>query len=197
MDVTEDGRRTMSARRRRNRRRYYAYEISSVLLYGLFLFLVCLAVIFFVAQKTVVDGSSMSPTLEDGDNLIVDKPSYRFTDPKRYDIVVFHYPEGENSYYIKRIIGLPGETVLIEDGRIYINGVLLEEDYGNALMENSGRANSPVTLGEDEYFVLGDNRNVSSDSRDPAVGNVSRDQIVGKAFVCIYPFDRLGFLRHQ
>ena len=93
MDVTEDGRRAMSARRRRNRRRYYAYEISSVLLYGLFLFLVCLAVIFFVAQKTVVDGSSMSPTLEDGDNLIVDKLSYRFTDPKRYDIVVFHYPE--------------------------------------------------------------------------------------------------------
>ena len=197
MDMTEGEKRPMSARRKRNRRRYYAYEISSVLLYGLFLFLICLAMIFFVAQKTVVEGSSMSPALEDGDNLIVDKLSYRFTEARRYDIVVFQYPEGENSYYIKRIIGLPGETVLIEDGQVYINGELLGENYGAKPMENPGRANSPVTLGEDEYFVLGDNRSVSADSRDPAVGNVSREQIVGKAFVCIYPFDRLGFLRHQ
>ena len=197
MDVTEDGRRTMSARRRRNRRRYYAYEISSVLLYGLFLFLVCLAVIFFVAQKTVVDGSSMSPTLEDGDNLIVDKLSYRFTDPKRYDIVVFHYPEGENSYYIKRIIGLPGETIQIVDGKIYIDGEVLEEDYGKEVMEESGRASQPIVLGDDEYFVLGDNRNNSKDSRVESVGNIKRSDIIGRAWVRIFPFDTFGVLKHK
>ncbi len=195
--MTREEKSAMSAGRRRNRRRYYAYEIGSTFVYGLLLFLVCLAVIFFVAQKTVVEGGSMLPTLADGDNLIVDKLSYRFTEPRRYDIIVFHYPEEEDSYYIKRVIGLPGETVLIEDGQIYIDGVLLEENYGNAPIENPGRAISLITLGEDEYFVLGDNRKVSADSRDPAVGNVSRDQIVGKAFVCIYPFDRIGLLRHQ
>lgn len=187
----------MSERRRRNRRRYYAYEIISTLIYLVLIYLLCVGVIRYVGQKTVVDGTSMSPTLEDGDNLIVDKLSYRFTEPKRFDIIVFRYLYKENSYYIKRVIGLPGETVQIADGYVYINGELLSEKYGNEVMVNPGRAIQPVTLGPDEYFVLGDNRNVSSDSRDPLVANVAREQIVGKAFLCIYPFDRLGFLRHQ
>lgn len=187
----------MSARRRRNRRRYYAYELFSLILYMVLIYVLCVGMIRYVGQKTVVEGSSMLPTLTDGDNLIVDKLSYRFSEPKRFDVIVFRYLYKEDSYYIKRVIGLPGETVQIRDGLIYINGELLEEDYGNAPMENPGRAIQPVTLGPDEYFVLGDNRNVSSDSRDSLVANVGKEQIVGKAFICIYPFDHFGLLRHQ
>ena len=109
-----------------------------------------------------------------GDHLIVDKISYRFRDPKRYDIVVFPYRYAENTYYIKRIIGLPGETVQITDGYVYINGALLDEHYGNAVMNNPGLAAEPVTLGPDEYFVLGDNRNNSQDSRSANVGVIHR-----------------------
>jgi signal peptidase I len=130
-------------------------------------YLLCAGVVRYLGQKTLVDGSSMSPTLEDGDVLIIDKISYRFREPQRFDIVVFRYLYKENSYYIKRIIGLPGETVQIKDGKIYIDGQLLEEDFGNAEIKKPGRANQPITLGKDEYFVLGDNRNISSDSRDP------------------------------
>ena len=192
------GRRSsLSARRRRNRRRYYRYEILSFLAMLAVVYLVCVGLVRYVGQKTVVDGSSMSPTLEDGDVLIVDKLSYRLREPERFDVVVFQYLYKEDSYYIKRIIGLPGETVQIIDGEIYIDGALLEEDFGNASMTNPGRANQPITLGPDEYFVLGDNRNISSDSRDPSVANVAREQIVGRAFVCVYPWSRMGFLQHD
>ena len=187
----------MSERRRRNRKRYYRYEAITFLVMLVVVYMVCAGVVRYVGQKTLVDGSSMSPTLEDGDVLIVDKLSYRFREPERFDIVVFRYLYKENSYYIKRIIGLPGETVQIKDGQIYIDGKLLEEDFGNALMTNPGRANQPITLGSDEYFVLGDNRNVSSDSRDPSVANVAAEQIVGRAFVCISPWEHVGFLKHE
>ena len=187
----------MSERRRRNRKRYYRYEAITFLVMLVVVYVVCVGVVRYVGQKTLVDGSSMSPTLEDGDVLIVDKLSYRFREPERFDIVVFRYLYKENSYYIKRIIGLPGETVQIKDGQIYIDGKQLEEDFGNALMTNPGRANQPITLGSDEYFVLGDNRNVSSDSRDPSVANVAAEQIVGRAFVCISPWEHVGFLKHE
>lgn len=187
----------MSDRRRRNRRRYYRYETITFLIMLAVVYLVCVGVVRYVGQKTLVDGSSMSPTLEDGDVLIVDKLSYRFREPERFDVVVFRYLYKENSYYIKRIIGLPGETVQIKDGLIYIDGQLLEEDFGNAVMTNPGRANQPITLGADEYFVLGDNRNISSDSRDPSVANVAMEQIVGRAFVCVSPWEHVGFLRHE
>lgn len=187
----------MSERRRRNRKRYYRYEAITFLVMLVVVYMVCAGVVRYVGQKTLVDGSSMSPTLEDGDVLIVDKLSYRFREPERFDIVVFRYLYKENSYYIKRIIGLPGETVQIKDGQIYIDGKQLEEDFGNALMTNPGRANQPITLGSDEYFVLGDNRNVSSDSRDPSVANVAAEQIVGRAFVCISPWEHVGFLKHE
>jgi signal peptidase I len=134
----------------------------------------------------------MYPTLEDGDNLLIDKISYRFQEPERFDIIVFRYPHARDTYYIKRIIGLPGETVLIQDGQIYINGELLEDPYGAEPMENPGRAYRQITLGPGEYFVLGDNRNVSSDSRDSSVGNVTTEQIVGKVFLRIYPWKQMG-----
>ena len=154
--------------------------------------------IHFVAQRTDVNGTSMVPTLEDGDQLIADKVTYRFRDPERFDIIIFPYQYAEKTYFIKLIIGLPGERVRIdEQGKIYINGKVLEEHYGLEQMVNPGLAAEEITLGDDEYFVLGDNRNVSEDSRYPDVGNIKRKDIIGRAWLRIYPFSRFGILKHQ
>ena len=174
-----------------------AGEILSFLLYVVVVVGITFLIIHYVGQRTYVSGSSMENTLSDGDNLIVDKITYRFSDPKRYDIIVFPYQYEENTYFIKRIIGLPGETVQIVDGIIYIDGEALQESYGREVMKNSGLAADPVTLGEDEYFVLGDNRNASTDSRDPSVGKIPRDRIIGRAWVRIWPLSKIGILRHQ
>lgn len=155
-------------------------------------------IVTYVGQRTRVSGSSMETTLSDGDNLIVDKISYRFRDPERYDIIVFPYQYEENTYYIKRIIGLPGETIQIIDGFVYINGEYLATDiYGNEIMESANIAGQPIHLGEGEYFVLGDNRNHSSDSRDPNVGVLQREDLIGRAWVRIYPFEDMGVIRHE
>lgn len=172
-------------------------EIISTGLYLLVVVALTFLFVQYVGQRTHVNGDSMNNTLEDGDNLIVDKISYRFRDPERFDIIVFPYQHQEDTYYIKRIIGLPGETVQIEDGVIYINGEILEESYGKEVMRSAGVASQLIELGEDEYFVLGDNRNNSSDSRDPSVGNIKEDDIVGRAFIRIWPFDKFGVLKHQ
>ena len=177
-------------------------EILSWVFYIAFVLVLTWVIITFVGQRTRVDGRSMMNTLHDGDNLIVEKLSYRFSDPKRFDIIVFP-PTGKKEYYIKRIIGLPGETVQIdENGNIYINGELLEENYGAETIQNPGRAAKPITLGDDEYFeghyfVMGDNRNNSKDSRSEEVGNVKRSQIIGRAWLRIWPLNKFGLLKHQ
>lgn len=173
-------------------------EILSTSLYLLIVLVATFLVVTYVGQRTKVMGSSMEPTLSDGDNLIVDKISYRLEDPQRYDIIVFPFRYKEKTYYIKRIIGLPGETVYIdENGLIYIDGEVLKESYGKEIIADPGRAFEPVTLGEDEYFVMGDNRNNSSDSRDPVVGNIHRNELIGKAWMRIWPFDKVGMIKHQ
>lgn len=157
-------------------------------------------VITFVGQRTEVEGASMENTLHNGDNLIVDKLSYRFHDPERFDIIVFPFQFQDNTYYIKRIIGLPGETVqIMDDGSICINGEKLEENYGMEVIkpETIGRAAEPIELGDDEYFVMGDNRNNSSDSRTDMVGNITRENIIGKAWLRIWPVSDFGVLQHQ
>ena len=157
-------------------------------------------VITFVGQRTEVEGASMENTLHNGDNLIVDKLSYRFHDPERFDIIVFPFQFQDNTYYIKRIIGLPRETVqIMDDGSIYINGEKLEENYGMEVIkpETIGRAAEPIELGDDEYFVMGDNRNNSSDSRTDMVGNIKRENIIGKAWLRIWPVSDFGVLQHQ
>ena len=126
-----------------------AGEILSFLLYVVVVVGITFLIIHYVGQRTYVSGSSMENTLSDGDNLIVDKLTYRFSDPKRFDIIVFPYKYEENTYFIKRIIGLPGETVQIVDGIIYIDGEALQESYGREVMKNSGLAADPVTLGEE------------------------------------------------
>lgn len=172
-------------------------EILSTAVYLLAVVAVTFLFVQFVGQRTHVNGDSMNVTLEDGDNLIVDKLSYRFKDPERFDIIVFPYQYQEKTYYIKRIIGMPGESVQIIDGMVYIDGEMLDESYGKEVMEYAGVASETIELGEDEYFVLGDNRNNSSDSRDPSVGNIHKDQIIGKAFLRIWPLNKFGILKHQ
>lgn len=154
-------------------------------------------IITFVGQRTRVSGHSMEATLHDGDNLIVDKLSYRFREPERFEIIVFPYRYEENTYYIKRIIGLPGETVQVMDGYVYINGKKLEESYGLEKMKEAGIAAKPIKLGADEYFVLGDNRNHSSDSRDPSVGVLHRKELMGRAWVRIWPLGSFGVISHE
>ena len=173
-------------------------EIFSTIFYILLVLFGTWVLITFVGQRTSVSGSSMEPTLHHGDQLILDKLSYHFSEPERFDIIVFPFQYEEKTYYVKRIIGLPGETVQIDlSGNIYINGEILEEDYGLEPISFPGLAQEPITLGEDEYFVLGDNRNNSSDSRDPSVGNIKRDDIMGKAWVRIWPLNKFGVLKHQ
>lgn len=155
-----------------------------------------LLIVTFIGQRVMVDGRSMEDTLQDRDNLICDKISYRFKEPERFDIVVIYPTEAKDARWIKRIIGLPGEEVRIDsEGNIYINGEILEENYGKEVIQDPGMAVQTIKLGEDEYWVMGDNRNHSSDSR--VIGPVPKERIIGKAFLRIYPFSKFGLIKHQ
>ena len=170
-------------------------EAFSTALYFLSVFAITAFVLKYVGQRSVVDGNSMNNTLYNGESLWVNKFTYRFNDPERFDIVVFPFEYSEDTYFIKRIIGLPGETVRIdEEGNIYINREILEENYGLEVIrpENRGRCVEEVVLGEDEYFVMGDNRNDSLDSRFPAVGNLKKEDFVGKAVFRLFPLSHMG-----
>lgn len=172
-------------------------ELAGWLLYIVLIIAFTWFVVTFVGQRTEVSVSSMETTLSDKDQLIVDKMTYRFRDPKRYDIVVFPYQYQDNTYYIKRIIGLPGETVQILSGMVYIDGMRLDEHYGNEMMENPGIAEEPLTLDENEYFVLGDNRNNSSDSRASDVGLIHRKDLIGRAWIRVWPLSQIGVIHHE
>ena len=166
------------------------------------LIVVCVYVVpKYVIQRTVVSGESMEDTLHDAERLLIDKISYRFTDPKRYDIIVF-YPKGRDvdEYYVKRIYGLPGETIQIKGNDIFINGEKIDDPYAKDSMSTGGIANEPYTLGKDEYFVLGDHRSVSQDSRftpetsndKNAPGPVKFENISGKVILRIWPLSKFG-----
>ena len=170
-------------------------ELGGWLLYILIIIGLTYLIITFVGQRTRVSGSSMETTLSNGDNLIVDKLTYHFKEPKRYDIIVFPYKYEENTYYIKRIIGLPGETVQIKNGSVYIDGEALKAENGLGDATIAGVAEYPVELGEDEYFLLGDNRESSEDSRFSGIGNIKRENLIGRVWLRFQPFSRLGFVR--
>ena len=165
---------------------------------------IVVAVVVFVEQVIVINARIPSPSMENtimtGDQIFGNRLSYVKSDPQRYDIVIFYYPDDEKQKFIKRVIGLPGETVqIMDDGSIYINGEKLEENYGMEVIkpETIGRAAEPIELGDDEYFVMGDNRNNSSDSRTDMVGNIKRENIIGKAWLRIWPVSDFGVLQHQ
>lgn len=166
----------------------WIFDIAVVLI-------IAFALVHFIGEKTSIIGESMSPTLENDDVVIINKFIYEVSSPDRNDIVVFK-PFGNEKlhYYIKRVIGLPGETIQITDGKIYIDGELLEENVNVDVINNPGLAGNPITLGVDEYFVLGDNRNNSEDSRFAEIGNVNINDIAGKAWFRISPKSKIGFI---
>lgn len=167
--------------------------VFEIVTYLLILFLCIKIIPEYIVQHTIVDGPSMEDTLQDRDHLIVEKISYRLDKLNRFDIIAF-YPYGKEieDYYIKRIIALPGETIQIKGSDIYINGEVLEENYGKDPITYAGIAAEPITLGEDEFFVLGDNRTVSFDSRSAEVGIVKKEQIGGRAILRIWPLSEFG-----
>ena len=152
---------------------------------------IILPIRYYVIQPFFVLGASMEPNFENGDYLIIDEISYRFNKPQRGDVIVFKYPNNPKQYYIKRIIGLPGEIITISDEKIVIknkanpDGFALEEDYLSGVETNG---NISTTLGFDEYYVLGDNRGASSDSR--MWGALKEEFVVGRALLRAYPFDK-------
>ncbi len=155
-------------------------------------------IVFYALEKTNMVGNSMQTTLNDGESIIINKFSYRFSDPKRFDVIVFKQNGNEHNFYnIKRIIGLPGETIQIKDGQIYINDQVLTDMQNIEKMKNYGLAEEPVKLEENEYFVLGDNRNNSEDSRFASVGTIRRNEIIGKAFIRLKPFNFISKINMQ
>lgn len=176
--------------------------VSNLLVVGMCIFIayfLASLVTNYVAHPTSVEGESMEPTLTDGDSVIIQKMSYYFGDPDRYDVVVFpvSYDAAtkQETYYIKRVIGLPGETVQISEGKVLINGSeLIDDHYALTDIMDPGEASEPITLASDEYFVLGDNRNMSTDSRSSYVGLVKRRNIIGEAWFCVWPFSHFGTL---
>lgn len=166
------------------------WVIETLLVIGLAFFIVNYAV-----EKTTMAGDSMKPILLNEDKIIINKFAYRFTDPKRFDIIVFKQNGKEHSFYnIKRIIGLPGEKVQIRDGKVYINNLPLEEKNKVELMVAGGIATDEILLEENEYFILGDNRNSSEDSRFSSLGNVVKEDIIGKAWIRLEPFNFINKL---
>ncbi len=149
---------------------------------------------FFVAQPFIVSGASMDPTFATGQYLIVDELSYRFDHPSRGDVIVFKYPKDPTQYFIKRVIGLPGETVKIQNGDVFVENtsgttLKLSEPY----VTNKGNgADMSVKLKSDEYFVMGDNRPESSDSR--TWGTLPRENIIGRALVRLLPLQTISIL---
>ena len=138
----------------------------------------------YALEKTNMPDDSMKETLSQDDSILINKFSYKIKEPKRMDVVVFKKENSTDSNYnIKIIIGIPGDTVKIKDGVIYINGTELKETVKTDVMTNSGLAKDGVTLAEGEYFVLGDNRNECEDSRFSGVGKVTKDEIIGKAWI--------------
>ena len=200
--------------RRRNRRFFkkirrkkfkFRIDLQKLAAIGIWIFKIgvaCLPAfvcVWYFGQQVSTVGDSMKPVLGNGDVVLVNRIIYNATTPKRGDIIVFKPKGNENvHYYTKRIIGLPGETIRIDEmGNILIDGEILEESYGKEVIQNPGRAYEDIVLADDEYFLMGDNRNNSTDSRDPSVGNVRRDEIIGRAWLRIWPFNKFGFIKHR
>ena len=146
-------------------------------------------IIEYAVEKATMMGVSMNTTLQDGNKIIINKLAYFRDDPERYDVIVFSQSKTGHGYYnIKRVIGLPGETVEIVNGAVYINGMKLSEEIKTEAMRVAGLAAEPITLGENEFFVLGDNRNYSEDSRFANIGIIVKHDIIGKAWIRLEPF---------
>ncbi len=167
--------------------------VREVINLSLIALLIVLPIRIFVAQPFIVSGASMETTFSTGEYLIVDQMSYRFNEPQRGDVVVFRYPKDPSKFFIKRVIGIPGDTITITGTEVsltnstYPEGTILDETYVHKMSANTTHSE---ILGDKEYFVMGDNRDASSDSR--VWGMLPRDNIVGRAFLRLYPLNELG-----
>lgn len=157
--------------------------------------LVAFFVRYFLIQPYIVEGSSMEPNFHNSEYLLVDKISYRYHNIVRGDVIVFHPPSQPKLNYIKRVIALPGDRIEIKNGEILVNGAQLREEYirdGQTLVRNSSAANLSQKLRPNEYFVLGDNREHSSDSRE--IGSIPRENIIGRAWLVVFPISDFGLV---
>lgn len=155
----------------------------------------CILVYFFGYSLSNV-GQSMEPTLYSGDRVLINRLVYEVKSPDYGDLIVFRPNGNVNAHYhVKRVVGKPGDTVTIKSGRVFVNGQVLDEPVQTESMKDAGLAEEGVTLGQDEYFVLGDNRNNSEDSRSADIGNVEKKNILGKAWFILAPGECFGFLK--
>ena len=187
----------LTFRKRKRRINYQIVKEAFIWIAELLLVFVlaCILVINFGVMTSNV-GQSMEPTLASGERVLTNRLIYKMTEPKRGDLVVFKPNGNENShFYIKRVVGLPGERIQIIDGFIYINGEVLIEKIKFEKMENAGIAEEEIKLGKDEYFVLGDNRNASEDSRNAEIGPIRMKDIESKAWFNATFGDNFGFIK--
>lgn len=184
------------SRRRRKENKTLAKEVGTWIGEIAIAVLFALVLVYFVGYRADVVGPSMLGTLAEGDEVLVNRFVYKLTQPKTNDIVVF-FPNGnEKSHlYIKRVIGVPGDTVQIKNGTVYVNGKVFDEKIEAASIEHAELAEDEIEVGEDEFFVLGDNRNNSEDSRYANIGNVKKEYIVGKAWFIVSPLKDFGFVK--
>lgn len=171
-----------------------AWSMARELLETVVLALVIFLVIRQGIQNYRIESHSMLPNFQEGEFVLVNKLAYRLGEPSRGDVVVFHNPNNAKEDYIKRIVGLPGDTIEFREDRVYLNGAALDEPYVNPPTRANGLGN-PVVVEPDSLFVMGDNRPNSRDSR--SFGSLSQDLVVGKAWVRVWPFGRLGVVDHE
>lgn len=182
----------------RNRKKFNVEQFKEIVTWvvqiAAVIFMAYVSVSCFGVRSNVV-GQAMSETLENGDQVLINKFVYVVSDPKAGDVIVF-LPNGneKSHYYVRRVIGVPGDKIQIKDGSVYVNGQRYNEKTEVATMEEAGIANEEITLGDNEYFVLGDNRNNSEDSRYANIGNIKREYIVGQAWFCLESQDGMGFI---
>ena len=176
----------------------FIFELTKIIIISL---IIIIPIRYFLIQPFYVKGASMEPNFHDHEYLIVDEISYRFNKPRRGDIVVFRYPRNPQEYFIKRLIGLPGETIEIKDESViifnkdYPDGIKLKETYLEPNIKTYGFNKEKVILGEKEFFFLGDNRTASKDSR--TFGPVNKDLIIGKVLLRGWPFNKLKLFKIQ
>lgn len=171
-------------------------DIFEMMIGGIIVIFLAFVIVYSVGMRTSVVGDSMEPMLYNGQEILMNRVIYRLSSPKRGDVIVFLPNGNQNShFYVKRVVGLPGETVQIQDGSVYIDGVLLEEDESFDKMIDAGIAQNELTLALDEFFVLGDNRNSSEDSRSGNIGAVKKEDIIGEAwFRLAAEWDSMGLI---